>query len=197
MQILAPDISASDGVDFPVESHRRNAAAVPRDREGTGDRGSNTPTKPSHIDNHQTQTKLVTRPTTGAERTAIVLRLSLLVVLASFLLPGCEASAPEAAIQPVRAVMTRDAATFHPIELRNPPSLGELDTGLHDVAGSPVGVSCVTCHAPGSEEALASQAGVPKDFHAGIELAHGSLLYPVSRTRTFRGSKLRDTFRGL
>jgi hypothetical protein len=116
---------------------------------------------------------LMTGPTTGAERTTIVLRHFLLVVLVAFLLPGCEASEPEP--PPPPAVVARDAAPVHAIELRNPPSLGELDTGHHDVAGSPVGVACVTCHAPGSEDALAHLADVPSDFHAGIELDHGTL----------------------
>jgi hypothetical protein len=130
---------------------------------------------------------LVTRPTSGAERTAIVLRQFLFVVLVALHLPGCEATAPEPPIRPVRADVTRDAAPLHPIEVRNPPSLGELDTGLHDVAGSPVGVACVTCHDPGSQDALARLADVPVDFHAGIELAHGTLRCeschdPVDRT---------------
>ncbi len=68
-----------------------------------------------------------------------------------------------------------DAPTPHPMEIRNPPSLGTIDTGLRDASGASVGVSCVTCHAPDDEGALARKNEVPEDFHGGIELAHGTL----------------------
>jgi hypothetical protein len=62
-----------------------------------------------------------------------VIRSLFFVLLVAFLHAGCEASAPEPASQPVYAIAAAGAETLHPIELRNPPSLGELDTGLHDV----------------------------------------------------------------
>jgi hypothetical protein len=68
-----------------------------------------------------------------------------------------------------------ESQPLHPIEVRNPPSLGTIDTGLRDAAGASVGVSCATCHEPGDEGALARKNEVPSDFHAGIELAHGTL----------------------
>jgi len=76
----------------------------------------------------------------------------------------------------------------HPIELRNPPSLGTLDTGLRDASGAVVGVACATCHDPDDEGALARKGEVPEDFHAGIDLMHGDLRCqschdPADRTR--------------
>ncbi len=64
---------------------------------------------------------------------------------------------------------------LHPVEIRNPPSLGTVDTGLRDAEGASVGIACVTCHAPGDEGALARKNEVPDDFHAGIEIEHGKL----------------------
>lgn len=64
---------------------------------------------------------------------------------------------------------------LHPVEIRNPRSLGTIDTGLRDAEGVSVGISCVTCHAPGDEGALARKNEVPANFHSGIVLAHGEL----------------------
>jgi hypothetical protein len=64
---------------------------------------------------------------------------------------------------------------LHPVEIRNPPSLGTIDTGLRDATGASVGVSCATCHDPDDEGALARKNEVPGDFHSGIALAHGTL----------------------
>lgn len=71
---------------------------------------------------------------------------------------------------------TPDAsAKLYPMEIRNPPSLGTVTTGIEDAIGSSVGISCVTCHEPNSPGALAMKNEVPADFHAGIDLRHGSL----------------------
>ena len=48
-----------------------------------------------------------------------------------------------------------DPPPLHPMEIRNPPSLGTIDTGLRDASGASVGVSCVTCHEPNAPGALA------------------------------------------
>ncbi len=64
---------------------------------------------------------------------------------------------------------------LHPTEVRNPPSLGTLDTGLRDPSGASIGVACATCHDPSHPDALARSRDVPEDFHAGIELHHGTL----------------------
>ena len=80
------------------------------------------------------------------------------------------------------------APALHPIEVRQPPSLGTIDTGLRDAEGASVGVSCATCHDPDHPDALALDNTVPDDFHAGIEIAHGDLgcdscHEPADRTR--------------
>ena len=86
------------------------------------------------------------------------------------------------------ALAESDAPPLHPMEIRNPPSLGTIDTGLRDASGASVGVSCVTCHEPNASGALAQKNEVPKDFHRGIELVHGTLRCeschaPEDRTR--------------
>ncbi len=77
---------------------------------------------------------------------------------------------------------------LHPVVTRHPATLGLLDTELHDVRGTPVGVACATCHTAGGKPALAERDGAPQDFHAGVELAHGALScnschHPADRTR--------------
>ena len=81
-----------------------------------------------------------------------------------------------------------EAPRLHPMEIRHPPGLGTLDTGMRDASGAVVGVSCATCHAPNDAGALAMKNEVPEDFHSGIELVHGSLSCeschaPEDRTR--------------
>ena len=63
----------------------------------------------------------------------------------------------------------------HPMLIRNPPTLGTLDTGLRDASGASVGVACATCHEPDDPGALARKNEVPSDFHAGIAIVHGDL----------------------
>lgn len=68
-----------------------------------------------------------------------------------------------------------ESLALEAMEVRNPPSLGTVDTGLRDAEGASVGVACATCHDPNHPDALARKGEVPKDFHGGIELAHGAL----------------------
>jgi hypothetical protein len=81
-----------------------------------------------------------------------------------------------------------ESASLHPVEVRNPPSLGPIDTGLRDASGESVGVACETCHDPRHPDALALAGDVPEDFHGGISLEHGALRCeschaPQDRTR--------------
>jgi hypothetical protein len=78
--------------------------------------------------------------------------------------------------------------SLHPIEVRNPESLGTVDTGMRDASGASIGVECATCHDLGHPDALARKNEVPEDFHGGIEVTHGSLSCgschePEDRTR--------------
>lgn len=84
--------------------------------------------------------------------------------------PGSRAETPEPP-----AATTQPDGPLHPIEIRNPPSLGTVDTGLRDARGASVGVACATCHDPHHPDALARKAEVPEDFHGAIELQHGEL----------------------
>ena len=64
---------------------------------------------------------------------------------------------------------------LHPIVIEHPTTLGKVTTGLRDAAGRAIGIECATCHAAGDGPALAALAEAPKDFHAGIQMAHGKL----------------------
>ncbi len=80
-------------------------------------------------------------------------------------------------------------APLHPMEIRNPPTLGTIDTGVRDAAGGSAGVACATCHDPAHPEALAADGReLPDDFHGAITLRHGDLRCaschaPEDRTR--------------
>lgn len=63
----------------------------------------------------------------------------------------------------------------HPVTVRQPRTLGAVDTELVDVNGTPIGIGCSTCHAAGSAPALSSRAGAPEVFHTGVRVAHGEL----------------------
>jgi hypothetical protein len=113
-------------------------------------------------------------------RASGVLLLGLLAVGAS---PTAHGESPE-----LTAAGPDGEAALHPIEVRNPPSLGTVDTGLRDASGASVGVACATCHDPHHPDALARKAEVPEDFHGGIAIEHGNLSCgschePEDRTR--------------
>ena len=72
----------------------------------------------------------------------------------------------------------------HPTEIHRPEVLGVVDTPLRDVNGTPVGVSCTTCHDPAG--AWADRPG--EAFHTGLKIEHGDRACaachdPADRTR--------------
>jgi hypothetical protein len=68
------------------------------------------------------------------------------------------------------AEVTGDAV--YPEVVENPKTLGVVDTPLRDVNGTPIGVSCDTCHGPNPTESWAARPG--EAFHTGVKLEHGS-----------------------
>lgn len=89
------------------------------------------------------------------------------------LLTGCDSSFADPSreyAEPVAAV-----ATPHPTRIHRPSGLGAVDTPLQDIHGTPVGVSCATCHAGPGEDAIATDQGNPEQVHGSIELQHGAL----------------------
>lgn len=67
-----------------------------------------------------------------------------------------------------------------------PTTLGVVDTSRTDVHGTPIGVSCATCHGPDPSQAWAATPGEP--FHTGVVLHHGNNTCdhchdPADRTR--------------
>lgn len=72
----------------------------------------------------------------------IVFRRFILLALAASLLRSRAADRPEAAARPAAEVAARAATNtspLHPVEVRNPPSLPQIDTDLVEARGSPVG----------------------------------------------------------
>jgi hypothetical protein len=65
-------------------------------------------------------------------------------------------------------------APKHPVRVHLPETAGVLDTNVHDVSGSPVGVSCITCHGTGKANAFVHEKDVPEDFHGKMKVAHGT-----------------------
>lgn len=77
---------------------------------------------------------------------------------------------PERAYGPAVAI----DAPRHSVEIHQPKTLGVLDTQLKDAGGTPIGVSCKTCHVANSRGVQLSQ-GAPKNFHRGLLIKHGTL----------------------
>jgi len=111
------------------------------------------------------------RPAPAIRRCLIACaNLGLGVVLAA-----CSESEP-AGTAPLGAVRPQAApAVLHPIEVRNPSSLGVVDTDLRDASGGVVGIACETCHAAGQSAPLSERDAAPAGFHGGIRLVHGTL----------------------
>ena len=68
------------------------------------------------------------------------------------------------------------AGSDHPVRIHQPATLGVVDTPVRDINGTPVGVSCGTCHGPDAEgEIIASDEGNPEEVHSTVTLEHGEL----------------------
>lgn len=65
-------------------------------------------------------------------------------------------------------------APLHPVTIHTPPTVGAVDAVGTDVHGTPLAVSCETCH--GGSDPLASAQGNPEDMHGDLVMQHG----PVS-----------------
>ena len=93
------------------------------------------------------------------------------LVAASAMLISCNHSIrPERAYGPAVAA----EAPLHSVEIHQPKTLGVLDTDLSDARGTPIGVSCKTCHGSASRGGLLTSSA-PKDFHHPIQIKHGQL----------------------
>jgi len=78
-------------------------------------------------------------------------------------------------------------AARYPIHVRQPATLGVIDTAETTPTGAPKGIACVTCHGTGARAPLVERAGL-QGFHDGVTLRHGALSCnschaPVDRTR--------------
>lgn len=104
-----------------------------------------------------------------------VARVIAAALVGLFAVTGGHASRAETAAAADSGAASHVDAPLYPIEVRNPPSLGTVDTGLRSADGASVGVACATCHDPHHPDALARKADVPEDFHGAIELQHGNL----------------------
>ncbi|MBT3218562.1 MAG: hypothetical protein HN348_05675 [Proteobacteria bacterium] len=89
------------------------------------------------------------------------MRLTALLVLSGCALDFAD---PSRAYAPVDEEHRR----LHPVSIHQPTTLGVVDTTRRDVRGTPVGVSCATCHG-------VKPADGPADFHGAISINHGDL----------------------
>jgi hypothetical protein len=90
---------------------------------------------------------------------------------ALLLLAGCSQGIPsDRAYGPAVPVST----PAHPVEIHLPKTQGVLDTNLRDIAGTPVGVSCKTCHGSQAQGGLLNKEA-PANFHSGLKIHHGSM----------------------
>lgn len=88
-----------------------------------------------------------------------------------FLLAGCSPGInPERAYGPPAP----SSSPSYPVEVHRSKTQGVLDTSLRDVAGTPIGVSCKTCHGSQSQGGLLPKEA-PQGFHQGLKIQHGSL----------------------
>jgi hypothetical protein len=112
-------------------------------------------------------------------------RMAALALALLALATGCGASP--------RAEPSSDARTprpeqpLYPVHIRQPATLGVLDTSQESATGTPVGIACVTCHGAGVQAPLVERSGA-SSFHAGVQLKHADLPCaachdPLDRTR--------------
>jgi len=102
-----------------------------------------------------------------------ILVVSAVVGLSLFIAGGL-AGAEDSVVAETASRDDELAPRLHPIIVEHPPGLGVVDTEQRDVNGAVVGIACATCHASGSQPALADDPSVPDGFHGAIELFHGA-----------------------
>lgn len=74
---------------------------------------------------------------------------------------------------PAPAAAPQPGATPWPVRVELPADLGEVDSGLRDVNGHPIGVACASCHESHAEAPFAQRVEELKDFHTDLKFAHG------------------------
>lgn len=95
----------------------------------------------------------------------------MVVTLAMVGCGGQDRSESDGSVQD-RAGQTR--ASF-PVEIRRPAGPPQVDTGLKDVHGNSVMVSCATCHATRTPNAENRRPEDLDEFHVGLSLVHGQV----------------------
>ena len=83
---------------------------------------------------------------------------------------------PMVAKEPERAIdSNRQDNDFFAVTIRRPPGPPRVDTGLKDVHGNVLTVSCSTCHATRKPNPDNKQAEDLDEFHGQLQIAHGSV----------------------
>ncbi len=90
-----------------------------------------------------------------------------------------ERSPPASARGSVASVLGVESANppkkKFPVTIRKPAGPPQVDTGVKDVHGQPITVSCNTCHANRKANFANKTAADLNEFHAGLNMAHGSV----------------------
>jgi hypothetical protein len=85
------------------------------------------------------------------------------------------------------ATPPRQEQPLYPVHVRQPATLGVLDTSQESATGTPMGIACVTCHGAGVRAPLVERSAAAV-FHVGVTLDHADLPCaachdPLDRTR--------------
>ncbi len=97
----------------------------------------------------------------------------ILAALALFLVTGCPAEFADP--ERVYAAPLDSDAPVREDQVHIPKTLGVIDTPRVDVNGTPLGVTCDTCHGDNPTEDWVPEPGGPEEFHGTIEVEHGDL----------------------
>lgn len=111
---------------------------------------------------------------------AICLVVGLLAILAKGLYvssPISDTNSPEphSSSQTASAPSQPDSPDLYPVTIRKPIGPPVVDTGLTDVNGKAVTVSCSTCHATRSPNLENKTVADLNEFHGNLTMTHGSL----------------------
>lgn len=78
-----------------------------------------------------------------------------------------------AAPSPAPAASADPTGTPYPVRLVQPDGVGEVDSGLRDIHGRPIGVGCATCHAEHVQPPFVSRPEELREVHKDMPWAHG------------------------
>jgi hypothetical protein len=111
---------------------------------------------------------------TSSANLARSLRLPAFATLLVFALAACNSPPLHAALASDGSEQSSDAAKRFATTIRGKADAGKVATPLLRGDGSPIAVSCETCHA-GGDHSLAARNPEQAKIHASVEIQHGGL----------------------